>query len=157
MGSVTRCYYCTDRAHFSSWPYQRKERAERSLLYLKNNGDIAGDECETMTLHHCLSLWHINILTRTVAVLCTTIIVALPLACSGRPGFRPQPTEGKHYFRQRFLTLLFSRFIRPVYFSSSASALKTLSEDSVAESGDTYQVWACSWLESARVGPAEPC
>lgn len=107
-----------------------------------------------MTLHHCLSLWHINILTRTLAALCTTIIVAV---CSGRPGFRPQPTEGKYYFRQRFLTLLFSRFIRPVYFSSSASALKMLSEDSVAESGDTYQVWACSWLGSARVGLAEPC
>lgn len=35
MGSVIRCYYSTDRAHFSSWPYQGKERAESSLLYLE--------------------------------------------------------------------------------------------------------------------------
>lgn len=44
MESVTRCYYSTDRACFSSWSYL-KERVE-SLLLSQNSGDTAQDEIQ---------------------------------------------------------------------------------------------------------------
>lgn len=55
MGSVRRCYYSTDRVHFSSWSYL-KDKVRCCLRYRR---DIAKGDFRTMLSHCQSSLWHI--------------------------------------------------------------------------------------------------
>lgn len=60
MGSVTRCYYGTDRVRFSSWPYRGKDGEESKVP--RRRLKIAGTRREMTTSHRRLSPCHIDAL-----------------------------------------------------------------------------------------------
>lgn len=66
MGSVTRCYYGTDRVHFSSWPYQRE--GQRDLrVWRRCRLKIVGTRCEMSAGQRRCALYVRDISVRSLA------------------------------------------------------------------------------------------